>query len=44
VIYDLSIDPLELRNYALSNMKIDVDIKRREVEDRALAAASLLIT
>jgi hypothetical protein len=34
VIYDLSIDPLELRNYALSNMKIDVDIKQRQAEDR----------
>jgi hypothetical protein len=45
VIYDLNIDPLELRNYALSNVKIEVDIKRREVEDGALAAAaSLLIT
>jgi hypothetical protein len=34
VIYDLSIDPLELRNHVLSDMKIDVDIKQREVLDR----------
>jgi hypothetical protein len=40
VIYDLNIDPLELRHYALSNMKIDVDIKRRVLEDRGFCCCS----
>jgi hypothetical protein len=43
VIYDLTIDPLEPRNYALSNRKIDVDIKRREVEDMGLLILPLFV-